>query len=93
MESIESLHDIQVDYKVEKCNGMHDHEEKIHRDPFMHMKIADNRFLNDVNGRSPCIKCNKSRKFFCYSCYVPVEAISTRLPVVKVNSFNPISPR
>lgn len=61
------------------------HEVDVHRDPFKLMKISDNSFLNDVDGRSPCIKCHKSRKFFCYSCYLPTESVSTRVPKVKVN--------
>lgn len=58
-----------------------------HRNPFEFMKICDNSFLNDIRGRSPCTKCKKSRKFFCYTCYLPTEEIAPLLPKVKVN-FN-----
>lgn len=33
---------------------------------------------------SPCVGCGKSRKFFCYTCYLPVEELQGRLPVVKL---------
>lgn len=57
-----------------------------HRNPFQYMKMDDNSFLNDVDGRSPCPKCFKSRKFFCYTCYVPTKSVGPLLPVVKVNT-------
>lgn len=41
-------------------------------DPFEKLKISSNEFLQRIEERSPCPKCNKSRKFFCYTCYVPV---------------------
>lgn len=53
-----------------------------HRNPFEYMKINDNSFLKTIDGRSPCPKCGKSRKFFCYSCYVPVKELADRLPKV-----------
>lgn len=56
----------------------------VHRDPFECMKIADNQFLNTIDGRSACPKCFKSRKFFCYSCYVPVKELASQLPKVKL---------
>lgn len=55
-----------------------------HRNPFEFMKIDDNQFLNDVDGRSACSKCSKSRKFFCYTCYVPVEELKNQLPKVQL---------
>ncbi|KAJ6637705.1 tRNA-uridine aminocarboxypropyltransferase 1 [Pseudolycoriella hygida] len=53
-------------------------------DPFKKLKIADNDFLNQIEGRSPCPECRKSRKFFCYSCYVPVERLNGALPNVEL---------
>ncbi|XP_061451805.1 tRNA-uridine aminocarboxypropyltransferase 1 isoform X2 [Rhineura floridana] len=36
-------------------------------------------------GRSKCPRCNSSRMFYCYTCYVPVETVPTReIPVVKL---------
>lgn len=55
-----------------------------HRNPFECMKIDDNAFLNAIDGRSPCTKCSKSRKFFCYTCYVPVKELENRLPKVQL---------
>ena len=50
--------------------------------PFVNLRIADNQVLNTIEGRSPCTKCTKSRKFFCYTCNIPVEALKSRLPIV-----------
>ncbi|XP_039445894.1 tRNA-uridine aminocarboxypropyltransferase 1 [Culex pipiens pallens] len=54
--------------------------------PFTGMHINDTAFLQDVQGRSPCVRCNKSRKFFCYGsgCYVPVAELTGRVPFVKL---------
>ncbi|XP_069622145.1 tRNA-uridine aminocarboxypropyltransferase 1 isoform X2 [Ranitomeya imitator] len=36
-------------------------------------------------GRAKCPKCNSSRMFYCYTCYVPVESVPTGyIPTVKV---------
>lgn len=51
--------------------------------PFANMKIADNSFLAEVSDRQPCSKCYKSRKFFCYTCYVPLPNMKP-YPQVKV---------
>lgn len=56
-----------------------------HRNPFICMKIDKSDFLNDINGRSLCVKCSKSRKFFCYSCYVPTVDIASSIPKLKVS--------
>lgn len=55
-----------------------------HGDPFEFMRIDDNSFLNDIDGRSRCPKCLRSRKFFCYTCYVPVVDLENRLPKVQL---------
>lgn len=52
--------------------------------PFAEMRIADNEFLSRVDGRQPCGKCYKSRKFFCYTCYIPLPDIERPYPVVRV---------
>ncbi|XP_035778575.1 tRNA-uridine aminocarboxypropyltransferase 1-like [Anopheles albimanus] len=49
-------------------------------DPFEGMDIANTDFLMDVEGRSSCPVCGRSRKFFCYTCYVPVASINDRVP-------------
>ncbi|XP_031620018.1 DTW domain-containing protein 1 [Contarinia nasturtii] len=66
---------IETDNKSEKFG---------HRDPFEFMRIDDNTFLYDMDSRSPCPKCSKSRKFFCYTCYVPVQDLENRLPKVEL---------
>lgn len=52
--------------------------------PFANMKIADNSYLATLGGRQPCSKCYKSRKFFCYTCYVQLPNIEP-YPHIKVS--------
>lgn len=52
--------------------------------PFENMKIDDNGFLKEVKGRQVCKNCNKSRKFFCYTCYLPLDNVKS-FPKVQVN--------
>lgn len=59
-------------------------------DPFSNLKISNNDILNEIDERSPCSKCRKSRKFFCYSCYVPVEKLADILPYVEVRLWKPL---
>lgn len=61
-----------------------DAEQFEHRNPFDFMKIDDNQFLESIDGRMACSKCKKSRKFFCYTCYVPVPGLENQLPKVKL---------
>lgn len=56
----------------------------IDQNPFSGFKIDDNSILDQLEGRHPCPKCGKSRKFFCYSCYVPIAELQGKLPAVKV---------
>lgn len=44
-------------------------------DPFTNMCISDNRFLDMVSKRQQCPRCNTSRKFFCYTCYLPLPGV------------------
>ncbi|XP_053601415.1 tRNA-uridine aminocarboxypropyltransferase 1 [Plodia interpunctella] len=48
--------------------------------PFEGMMIADAAALAALEGRSPCTKCGKSRMYFCYTCYVPVDQIKDHIP-------------
>jgi hypothetical protein len=57
-------------------------------DPFKDYLIDDWHFLEEVGGRSSCPKCNKSRKYFCYTCYVPVIELTGKIPYVKVRLIN-----
>lgn len=53
--------------------------------PFEGLKISEKwKLLSDVDERSVCPKCKKSRKYFCYTCYLPVIEIQGIVPNVKV---------
>lgn len=54
------------------------------KDAFKGYKIDDYSFLDELDGRSPCPECCKSRKFFCYTCYIPMPPLIGKLPTVKV---------
>lgn len=68
--------DLEIDQVI---NGKHGH-----RNPFEYMAIDDNQFLMHVNGRRGCPKCGKSRKLFCYTCYVPIAELEQRVPTVQL---------
>lgn len=53
--------------------------------PFDDMKISKWDMLDSINERSACSSCHKSRKYFCYTCYIPVEDLQGRIPHVKVS--------
>ncbi|WAR05648.1 DTWD1-like protein [Mya arenaria] len=53
-------------------------------EPFPELKIKPADFLNKLDGRSKCSKCDRSRKFYCYTCYLPVPEIKGRVPKVKL---------
>lgn len=53
-------------------------------DPFEGMKIKDWAILNKLEGRALCPKCNKSRKYFCYTCYIPIPELEEHTPKVKL---------
>lgn len=52
--------------------------------PFPDLKISNYDFLDDTDERRICPKCNKSRKYFCYTCYKPVIGTEKQIPVVKL---------
>lgn len=52
---------------------------------FKGMKIDSASFLDEIEGRTKCPGCLKSRKFFCYTCYIPMPSVADRLPNVKVS--------
>ncbi|CAH0557046.1 unnamed protein product [Brassicogethes aeneus] len=54
------------------------------RTPFKGFKIDDNSILGSIEGRYCCPKCGKSRKYYCYSCYVPISELAGKLPTVKL---------
>jgi len=51
--------------------------------PFAELKISSSNFLDDIKTRSCCEECGKTRKFFCYNCYIPVPELKSRIPHVK----------
>ncbi|KAK6195793.1 hypothetical protein SNE40_001148 [Patella caerulea] len=52
--------------------------------PFPSLRISDFSILNTANGRSECSKCGRSRKFYCYTCFVPVQSLINHIPKVKL---------
>ena len=52
--------------------------------PFPDLKIDSSEFLDTVKGRSKCSVCQRSRKYYCYTCYLPVPELSDKVPRVKV---------
>ncbi|XP_014245995.1 DTW domain-containing protein 1 [Cimex lectularius] len=53
--------------------------------PFEGLKISENwRKLQTLDDRSVCERCNKSRKYFCYTCYLPVAEIKNDVPKIKL---------
>lgn len=59
-------------------------------DPFADYKISSSAFLDKLEGRATCEGCGKSRKFFCYTCYLPVAEIKGLIPHVQVVSWKNI---
>ncbi len=54
------------------------------QDPFSELKISNSTFLDQLEKRANCQNCGKSRKFFCYSCYIPVSEIKDLVPHIPV---------
>jgi len=52
--------------------------------PFSKLNIEDTTILDTLQERQPCDRCYKSRKFFCYSCYLPLHAVKSIMPTVKL---------
>ena len=52
--------------------------------PFPDLNISSADFLDKLEGRQKCPRCERSRKFFCYSCYVPLRGTEDKIPHVKV---------
>ncbi|KAF2356338.1 DTW protein [Trinorchestia longiramus] len=51
---------------------------------FDEFRINDSRFLEEAEGRSRCTECGQSRKYFCYSCFLPLERFEDRVPSVQL---------
>ncbi|XP_055875109.1 tRNA-uridine aminocarboxypropyltransferase 1-like isoform X2 [Biomphalaria glabrata] len=52
--------------------------------PFPEAVIADWSFLEHSDSRSHCPKCRKSRKYYCYTCFIPLPHLAEHLPHIKV---------
>lgn len=52
--------------------------------PFEGLDISSSDFLNTLENRTICPKCMKSRKFYCYNCFVPVKGIEDLIPRVQL---------
>ncbi|CAB3366637.1 Hypothetical predicted protein [Cloeon dipterum] len=57
---------------------------EVDANPFGKYIISDWHFLESMDGRSTCPKCGKSRKYFCYTCYVPIKDLEGKLPVLNL---------
>lgn len=54
------------------------------RDPFSHLQLASFLPLEMLKGRSKCSGCGASRKYFCYTCCLPVDELMNKIPVVEI---------
>ncbi|XP_067632583.1 tRNA-uridine aminocarboxypropyltransferase 1 [Eurosta solidaginis] len=52
--------------------------------PFAKMRLDNTHRLDAIEGRFTCSQCNRSRKFYCYNCYVPVGNVGDFLPKVQI---------
>eukprot|EP00092_Neocalanus_flemingeri_P002999 GFUD01003208.1.p1 GENE.GFUD01003208.1~~GFUD01003208.1.p1 ORF type:complete len:282 (+),score=66.40 GFUD01003208.1:51-896(+) len=52
--------------------------------PFSTLNISNTEILNEQDERQPCTLCCKSRKFFCYSCHLPLASTKDHIPTVKL---------
>ncbi|KAM3966545.1 tRNA-uridine aminocarboxypropyltransferase 1 [Aphomia sociella] len=52
--------------------------------PFEGMAIDNSIYLNNLESRSPCPRCGKSRMYFCYNCYIPVAKLEGCIPICKL---------
>ncbi len=57
-------------------------EEDKEREPLYleKLKLASFEALDELSERKDCPKCNCSRKFFCYDCYIPLNSDVTKVP-------------
>ncbi|CAG8806690.1 3205_t:CDS:2, partial [Racocetra persica] len=52
--------------------------------PLDSLKISSTKVLEKITERTPCPKCDKPVKYFCYWCYIIVGCDSSELPRVKL---------
>ncbi|XP_064617431.1 tRNA-uridine aminocarboxypropyltransferase 1-like [Liolophura sinensis] len=66
-----------ISMTCEDASDRHDNE-------FHSLRTQPREFLDQIKGRSLCPKCGKSRKFYCYTCYILMEDVKTKLKQVKL---------
>jgi len=49
---------------------------------FKNFQIDSSDFLDEVEGREKCPRCTRSRKFYCYTCFIPMSQLKDRIPQV-----------
>ncbi|KAL4229028.1 DTW domain-containing protein 1 [Mactra antiquata] len=54
------------------------------KNPFPDLLIDSSEFLECISGRQKCPKCMKSRKYYCYTCYLPVPEVADKVPYLKL---------
>lgn len=52
--------------------------------PFKGLRISSTEPVNSQSARESCPRCCKSRKYFCYTCYVPIKSLHSAFPKVKL---------
>ncbi|XP_072935907.1 tRNA-uridine aminocarboxypropyltransferase 1 [Epargyreus clarus] len=52
--------------------------------PFEGLLITDSQILNKIDNRSCCSRCQKSRMYFCYTCFIPVPQLEGCIPHCKL---------
>jgi len=52
--------------------------------PFATLNISNTSLLDKESKRQACSLCHKSRKFFCYSCHLPLASTKDLIPIVKL---------
>ncbi|XP_072029647.1 tRNA-uridine aminocarboxypropyltransferase 1-like [Amphiura filiformis] len=53
-------------------------------DPFAGLNIDSHESLENIKDRSFCPKCHASRKYFCYTCIIPMPEVASSLPTVSL---------
>lgn len=48
------------------------------------LQVSDTSALARQSERQPCPRCNRSRKFFCYTCLLPLPGLQPALPRVSL---------
>ncbi|RMX56343.1 hypothetical protein pdam_00004462, partial [Pocillopora damicornis] len=60
---------------------MVDEMKQVHISPFSELKITSHEVLRGAE-RRPCPKCQASRKYYCYTCYITVGLDRSLIPTV-----------